>query len=195
MTEKELDLMRNDYLQRHIPVMRPKTARLLAEEVERTQPKQILEIGTCVGLGVIETLLHCDGFVTTVEIDEDRLEEAKKNVSAFGLTDRCRFILDDCKKVLPAIGNNRYDFVVLDGPKSYYRDAYPIVLSLIGSGGKIFMDDVLFYGLVDGEEKPEHKHRTNVMALRELWQTIQTDGRVRYTRYDMEDGVVIVEKL
>ncbi len=192
--KEELERLRQEALRQHIPVMRPRTASILCEELQRKKPKEILEIGTCVGLGVITMLLACDGKVTSLEIDEDRYFRAKENIEKFGLSDRCRLILGDCKEVLPCMEKNRYDFVVFDGPKSFYRDAYSLCKSMLTERGEIFADDVDFYGLTDGKEYPDRKHRTNVMALRKFLTMTAEDADVTCRRIDVEDGVLIVEK-
>ncbi len=189
---QRLEILRKSALGSHIPVMRPETANLLAQEIRLCRPQNVLEIGTCIGLGVITMLYSGAERVTSIEIDEDRFWQAKANIKEFGLSERCEILLGDCKEILPLMENNRYDFVVLDGPKSYYIDAYPYIKKMLTSHGKIFADDVKFYGMVEGEENPKRKHRTNVNRLREFIVAVKSDSVFDCKEYDIEDGVIIL---
>ena len=187
-----MEKMRVEALHAHIPVMRPKTANLLYEEIKRLHPKTVLEIGTCIGLGAINMLLSGAEKVTTIEIDEERFFVAKKNIAAFGFSEKCECILGDCKEIVPLMEHNRYNFVVLDGPKSYYKDAYPYLIKMLTSRGEIFIDDTLFYGLTEGDDVPDRKHRTNVVAMREFLKTARADEKFICKEYNIEDGVMIL---
>ncbi len=187
-----LEKLRKEALEKYIPVMRPRTAELLSVEVSRLSPKRCLEIGTCIGLGAINMLLSGAERVTTIEIDEERFLSAKENIRAFGLSDRCECILADCKEILPLMEDNRYDFIVLDGPKSYYPDAYSYLKKMLLPGGEIFIDDTLFHGMTKGEDMPERKHRTNVLAMRKFLEAARRDKDFSCREYEMEDGVMIL---
>lgn len=187
-----LDELRKKALDKHIPVMRPKTAELLSEELKRQCPKKVLEIGTCIGLGVITMLLNGAEHVTSIEIDEERYFEAKKNIEEFGFSLRAELILGDCKEIIPMMDNNRYDFIVLDGPKSFYADAYPYLKMMLTPSGEIFIDDTSFYGLVNKEGIPVRKHRTNVLCMRDFLNKARNDKCFNCREYEIEDGVMIL---
>ena len=187
-----LNEMRSAALNAHIPVMRPQTSRLLVEMVRSSRPKQVLEIGTCIGLGAITMLLSGAEKVTTIEIDEDRYSTAKSNLMRFGLNDRCECILGDCRQIIPLMENNRYDLIVLDGPKTFYKEFLPYMKKMLLPNGVVFVDDVDFYGLTDGEQLPARKHRTNVLALREFLKSVKNDRDYCCTEINKEDGVLIL---
>ena len=189
-----LDQLREEALREHIPVMRPKTAALLAEITERLRPATSLEIGTCIGLGAINILSHGGKQVTSIEIDEDRYFTAKKNVRDFGLGNKCELLLGDCKEIIPLMSGNKYDLIVLDGPKSYYPEAYPYLKKMLRAGGALFVDDVLFHGMIETNEVPAHKHRTNINAIRHFIETAENDPDMDVKKYDFEDGVLLLTK-
>ena len=191
---ERLERLREEALRANIPVMRPKTAKYLQSLIGSVRPENCLEIGTCVGLGVVTMLLAGAKKVTSIEIDEETYEKAKETVFSFGLQNRCELILGDCREIIPLMENNRYDFVVLDGPKSFYRDAYPYLKKMLTEKGVLFADDVLLHGWVQGDNKPAHKHRTNVYALREFIEAVKNDPTVDYSFFEEEDGVLLVTK-
>ena len=190
--KSRVEILRKKSLAEHIPVMRPRTSELLAKIAQDVQPSQVLEIGTCIGLGAITLLLSGAEKVTTIEIDEERYFQAKKNIKEFGLTERCECILGDCKSIIPLMENNRYDLIVLDGPKTFYKDFLPYMKNMLNDGGVVFVDDVDFYGLTEGEELPQRKHRTNVLAIRDFVRTVKSDKEFLCEEYKIEDGVMVL---
>lgn len=186
--------LRNDAFRRDLPVMRENTAILLEKTVNEVNPKEILEIGTCVGVSGLTVLNSCDGKLTSIENDEIKYDEAKLNFAKCGFKERINLILGDCNQVLQYLRGNVYDFVVLDGPKSSLQTQYEYALEMLSVGGKIFIDDIDYHGYVKSESAP-HKQRTIILALRKFIRDLKNDKRVRVTFYDIEDGVAIAEKI
>ncbi len=80
------------------------------------------EIGTSTGhstIWIAWALAKTGGKLATVEIDERRYEEAKKNVAEAGLSDYVDFILGDAHEIVPAL-EGPYDFVFSDADKDWY---------------------------------------------------------------------------
>ncbi|MFA6866914.1 MAG: class I SAM-dependent methyltransferase [Clostridia bacterium] len=180
----------------HIPVMRPLTTDLLSQLVSETEIKDALEIGTSIGVSASCLLASSDAFLTTIEIDEDTLDKAKENISKLGYSDRCNFILGDCHEVINMMsGNNKYDFIVLDGPKGHYLELYEMLVPMLKTNGTMLIDDVYYHNLVKNDRLPEKKHRTIVVNLRKLLERAKVDKRVIATSYDIEDGVLVVKKV
>lgn len=189
-----MDDLRKRARAQYIPVMREKTAQLLADAVRRKNPKTALEIGTSIGTSGIITLLNSDARLTTIEIDPDVQEQARNNFCACGLSGRVEFILGDCHEVVYMMTDNRYDFIILDGPKSHYLDLYVWLIPMLNDNGVLFVDDVAFYGMVDGEKAVSRKHRTNVTGLRKFIEYVKADERVVAEFLTVEDGVAIITK-
>jgi len=174
--------------------MREQTTRLLGDIVRKYNPREILEIGTGEGVSGITALANCTGRLTTIDIDEDAILRAKENLEKCNLRPRCEFILGDCVEVI-SLMDNRYDFVILDGPKGQYAKIYELLFPMLEKGGIIFADDIKYLGLVEKDGTPAHKHRTIVNTMRRFIDTLKEDTRVSVAFYDIEDGVAVAEKL
>ena len=58
----------------------------------------------------------------------------------------------------------------------------------------VFADDVLYFGMVEGEEFVPHKHRTIVINLRQFLSTVQNDDGVECKIVRSGNGVAIIRK-
>ena len=133
--------------QSFIPVIREKSAKLLTEYIEKLNPKKILEIGTAVGYSGTLMLLSCqDANLTTIDNNNDMCRKAKDTFKNFNLQNRVNIICDDAFNFLQNC-NEIYDFIFVDGPKGQYIKYLPYLKKLIKSGGVIFCDDVLYFGI------------------------------------------------
>lgn len=109
-----------EYADAHmIPVLLPESAALLEQLVYLKKPQKILEIGTAIGYSAALMLRNCDGHITTVEINEDYSDIAKKNLSSLGYDGRFTVFLGDADDILPFM-DGKFDFVFMDGPKTRY---------------------------------------------------------------------------
>lgn len=179
----------------YIPVMREKTSYLLGEIISKANPKQILEIGTSLGVSGITALLNSIGRLTTIDIDECVLTAAKKSFERCNILDRCEFILGDCMEVVDMMEGNSYDFIILDGPKGQYLELYKMLFPMLCENGIIFVDDTNYFELINKDGFVERKHRTIVNAMRHFLDTINNDKRVTVTAYDIENGVTVIRRI
>lgn len=179
-----------------IPVILGAGAKILFELVQREKPLRILEIGTAIGYSGLLMLSAApeNARLTTIEIDEIRYEKAKENFNKGGVSERVTQILGDCTEFV-RFADNKYDFIMLDGPKGQYEEMLFYIDRLLENGGTIFADNILFKGKAIGEEYPKHKHRTIVNVLRRFNKDILE--RVDYESKLLEDGdgIIIAKKL
>ena len=180
-----------DYAEKNwVPILRDKSANFLCKLIDELKPKNILEIGTCIGYSGILMLNACkESFLTTIEIDKNRALQALKNFKEAKLHKRVTLINEDAKMVISKLLNQgkRFDFILLDGPKGQYINYLPILKKLIAKGGVIFADDILYHGMVK-EGYPKHKHRTIIFRLREFIDQITHDNDLKTQIYEIEDG-------
>lgn len=190
--EQLISDIKNNARANHIPVMEEAPAELLKEIISSRKPKKILEIGTAVGYsGLIMLSLSPDAFLTTIEINTERLIEARKNFEKAGVIDRVRCIEDDANFVL-SVMEGEYDFILLDGPKSHYRTMFEHLLRLLSSDGMIFIDDILYQGFIEGEDYPKHKHRTIITNMRALIKEATDNSRLKVEIIKKGDGVMLI---
>lgn len=189
--DKRLAARRAEALARGIPVADEETLNFLLLTLEMYQPKRILEIGTAVGLSgvaMLQTLPNAK--LTTIELEEERYEEAKKNFADFGVETRVNAYLGDAAEIL-AMMDGQFDFVFLDGPKAQYEKYLFDLKRLMKKGAVLFSDDVLLYGWVSGVEPTPQKRRSIVEKIRSYLQTLTSDEDFRTSVLDVGDGVAL----
>ena len=182
---------RADALSRGIPVADDETLNYLLVMLAATKPKRILEIGTAVGLSGAAMLYACpEARLTTMELEEERYLEAKKNFADLGLESRVTAYLGDAGEILSMM-DGQFDFVFLDGPKAQYEKYLFDLKRLMTKGAILFADDVLLYGWVSGVEPTPQKRHSIVDKIRSYLATITADEDFVTSVLDVGDGVAL----
>jgi predicted O-methyltransferase YrrM len=189
--DETLAKKRSEALENGIPVADDETLQFLLLTLQMSQPKKILEIGTAVGLSGVAMLQQLPtAKLTTMELDEDRYQQAKKNFKEFGVEDRVTAHLGDAAEIL-AMMDGEYDFIFLDGPKAQYEKYLFDIKRLLTKGGVLFADDVLLFGWVSGEEETPQKRRSIVEKIRSYLQVITADTDFHTSVINIGDGVAL----
>ncbi|MBR4943534.1 MAG: O-methyltransferase [Clostridia bacterium] len=182
---------RADALSRGIPVADDETLNFLLLMLRATNPKRILEIGTAVGLSSVAMLLECPSArLTTMELEEERYLEAKKNFMEFGVADRVTAYLGDAGEILTMM-DGEYDFVFLDGPKAQYEKYLFDLKRLMRKDAILFADDVLLFGWVSGEEPTPQKRQSIVEKIRSYLDVVTADKDFVTSVLNVGDGVAL----
>ena len=182
---------RTDALSRGIPVADDETLNFLLLMLRATNPKRILEIGTAVGLSSVAMLLECPSArLTTMELEEERFLEAKKNFAEFGVADRVTAYLGDAGEILTMM-DGEYDFVFLDGPKAQYEKYLFDLKRLMRKDAILFADDVLLFGWVSGEEPTPQKRQSIVEKIRSYLDVVTADKDFVTSVLNVGDGVAL----
>lgn len=189
--DERLQSKRKDALSRGIPVADDETLQFLLVTIAMKKPLSILEIGTAVGLSGVAMLQACpNARLTTIELEEERYVEAKRNFADFGVTDRVTAHLGDAGEIL-AMMDGKYDFVFLDGPKAQYEKYLFDLKRLMVNGAVLFADDVLLYGWVSGEVPTPQKRHSIVDKIRSYLQVITKDKDFVTSVVNVGDGVAL----
>lgn len=189
--DEALQNKRKQALEREIPVADDETLQFLLLTLAMTKPLRILEIGTAVGLSGVAMLQACPlARLTTIELEEERHLEAKRNFAEFGVSDRVNALLGDAGEILSMM-DGQYDFVFLDGPKAQYEKYLFDLKRLMKQGATLFADDVLLFGWVSGEEPTPQKRRSIVEKIRSYLSVITADTDFITSVLNVGDGVAL----
>ena len=189
--DERISRRRAEALARGIPVADDETLNFLLLMLRATKAEKILEIGTAVGLSGISMLLERPtARLTTIELEEERYVEAKKNFSDFEVNSRVNAYLGDAGEIL-AMMDGGFDFVFLDGPKAQYEKYLFDLKRLMKKGAILFADDVLLYGWVSGEEPTPQKRHSIVDKIRSYLDVVTADKDFITSVLNVGDGVAL----
>ena len=178
-----------DYADKHIlPVLIPETAAFLRQAVTILKPNKILEIGTSIGYSGHIILGACKGHLYTIEADEKSADVAENFFCKSGYEDRVTLIRGDSNEVIPLM-SGEFDFIFMDGPKTRYVEYLPYLRKLMAERSAILCDNVLFNGMVSGENDTPKKKATIVVALDKFLRTLMADESLITSVLPVGDGV------
>ena len=185
-----------------VPVIRSESHKILEEEVKKTNPFHILEIGTAVGYSGILMLKNSTADLTTIEHNKDYIKQANINFKANNLSNRVKIITGDClveiaKMVASEKYNNYFDFIFLDGPKAQYDLLLDGLIELLKPSGTLIVDNVLFRGYVEKQNSaPTKRYKTIIKRLNTFIENCKNNKNlVDFELKNTEDGIIIAKKV
>jgi len=147
-----------------LPVIEPPTARFVATLLLALRPKQVLEIGCCIGFSatLMSECVAEGGHVTTIERYGVMIEKARENIEKYELSNKVTLIEGDATDILPTL-DRKFDFIFIDAAKGQYSRFLPHCIRLLNIGGVLLADDIFKDGYVamDREEVPRRQRTTH----------------------------------
>jgi len=139
------DLKQADRLHRYRNI-EPESGRFLSMLIRAQQSKNILEIGTSTGystLWLAEAARQTQAMITTLEVDAERVAQAKQYATEIDLADLINFKVIDAQVYLEA-EKEIFDFILLDAERDDYVSYWPHLSRLLkAKGGLLVVDNVI----------------------------------------------------
>lgn len=177
-------------LENHIPIIMDDTLEKIKEILETEKPKRILEIGTAIGYSASCFVRYApDVIVDTIELDEERGNQAIENVKKIGVADNINIMIGNAVDILPTL-NNEYDIVFIDAAKSKYEIFLEEGLRMIKNQGLILADNILYKGYVMSDYN-KHKQRTAVRHLRNYIKEVTEPENLETEILEIGDGLAV----
>ena len=181
-------------LEDHIPIIMDDTLEVVGKILEDNRPNKMLEIGTAVGYSAIRfsRYLNDNGFIDTIERDEERVKEANQNIKDLGLDEKIHIFEGDALEILPTLAGP-YDVVFIDAAKGKYPIFLSEALRMLANNGIIIADNILYKGYVMSDYN-KHKQRTAVRGLREFLKNLNENENLTTEIIEVGDGLAISRK-
>ena len=192
---KTIEQIKEKALEDHIPIIMDDTLEVVGKILKDKKPDKILEIGTAVGYSAIRfsKYLNENGYIDTIERDEERVEEAKQNIKDLKLEDKIHIYEGDALEILPTL-TGPYDVVFIDAAKGKYPIFLSEALRMLAHNGIIVADNVLYKGYVMSDYN-KHKQRTAVRGLREFLKNLEENENLTTEILEVGDGLAVSKKI
>lgn len=178
----------------NIPIMLSDGIEFLLKYIKENNIKNVLEIGSAIGYSAIRmSLVDKDIKVTTIERDEERYQEAIKNIGDFGLENQINIIFNDAFEVEL---DDKYDLIFIDAAKSQYIKFFEKFKNNLNDNGVIISDNLNFHGLVHEDEKKLSRNvRGLVRKLNNYVEFLKNNKEFKTKFYDIGDGISISKRV
>ncbi len=178
----------------HVPIIEEECEEFYNFLINTTKPKKILELGTAIGYSAISFSMN--EFVerlVTVEINEDMVKIAKKNIKESGLEDKIEIVHSDAYEYLVE-SSDTFDFIFIDAAKGQYEKYFDEAIKLLNRDGIIVCDNVLFRGMIANQELVKRRKITIVKRLRKFLKDIKDDDRFYSSIVPIGDGALLIRR-
>ena len=191
MNKNELEKIKQKALEEHIPIIMDETLETIREILSKNKPKRILEIGSAVGYSAIcfTEMLAEEGIIDTIELDEERYNQAKENFKKTEVDEKINIFLGNAVEILPTF-TEKYDVIFIDAAKGKYPIFLSEAIRLSKTGTIILADNILYKGYVLSDYN-KHKQRTAVTHLREYLKEVQENPNLKTQILEVGDGLAV----
>lgn len=174
----------------NIPIMQDGGILFIKEYILKNGVKDILEIGSAVGYSAINfASLNKDVKVLTIERDNERYQEALKNIKDFDLDKQIKIEHADA---LEFKTNLKFDLIFIDAAKSQYIKFFEIYKNNLKENGVIITDNLSFHGLVDDISKTHNRNTKQLVGkIKKYINFLKENEEFETTFYEIGDGVSV----
>lgn len=133
-----------------LPSITPEAGKFIHVLMKLIEAEHVLEIGTCLGYsGVwIARALPENGTLQTIEVDDDRADEAEDWFEKAGVDDRVELLRGKAMAILPTLPTKRYDAIFIDADKEQMPTYLDFGARMLRHGGVLLADNVFWHGSV-----------------------------------------------
>ena len=173
-----------------VPILKDSGLTFICSYIKNRNIKRILEIGTAVGYSAINfAQLSDDIFVSSIENDIERYQEAVRNVSDMELSERITLYLGDA---LTLELSGEFDLIFIDAAKAQYIKFFEKYKNNLSSDGVIIADNIYFHGMVQ-DLSLTHNYSTKklVKKIRKFIDFLKNNQEFKTDFYDEGDGISV----
>lgn len=175
-----------------VPISQPESIRLIEVLLKLMNAKNILEIGSAIGYSAIRMSKATDARVVTVELSEEMVSIAEKNVKEAGLSDKIQIIQGDgCKVLAEMQGEGLFDVIFVDAAKGQYMELFEDCVRLLRKGGLLISDNILYKGMTATDELVVRRKITIVRRLRTYLEMLKDNKELSTSIVPIGDGVAL----
>jgi predicted O-methyltransferase YrrM len=177
----------------NIPIMEPSGINFLTSYIKKNKVKDILEIGSAIGYSAIKMVSIDDSIkVLTVERDEQRYNEAIKNIDELGYKKQIDIRLMDAFDLEI---DSMYDLIFIDAAKAQSIKFFQKFQKNLKKDGVIITDNINFHGLTHTKEPIKSRNvRQLVRKINNYIDFLENNEEFETKFYEIGDGITISKR-
>lgn len=170
----------------YVPIMQKEGIEFIQAFIRKNHIKSILEIGSAIGYSAIQmALVDKDIQIVTIERDEERYQEAIKNIKDLGLENQ---ITVYCMDAFDFETDIQFDMMLIDAAKSQNEKFFSKFEKNIRKF--ILTDNLNFHGLVYHEDEIQSKNvRSMVRKIEQYIEFLNNNPYFETNIYPVGDGI------
>ncbi|MBR3814840.1 MAG: O-methyltransferase [Spirochaetaceae bacterium] len=180
-----------EYAKEHaVPIMMDDSIDFICKYIEEHNVQSVLELGTAIGYSAMRfAKLRDDIFVSTIEIDIERYQQAVRNIHDNNLMDRITVFLGNA---LSYTFKEKFDLIFIDAAKSQYINYFEKFKNNLTDNGVIISDNLFFHGMVN-DISLTHNYSTIklIRKLRKYIDFLKTNQEFETIFYSLGDGISV----
>lgn len=194
---RTFDEIEKDALSRNIPVMQKEGILFLISKLKEVNALSCLEIGSAIGYSSMMMVSHVEGLkIDTIELNEERYNEACCNIKERQLEDRISIFHDDALTFdEEKLKYQPYDVLFIDAAKAQYQKFFEKYVPYVKHDGLIIVDNLDFHGMIfDIDHIKNRNTKQLVKKIKRFkdWIFNHEDFDVEY--YNVGDGICIIQR-
>lgn len=176
-----------------IPIMQKESIEYIGRKIKSINAKNILELGTAIGYSTIcFANVSGDIKITSIERNEERYNEAVKNVNDINYNNRINLIFADALEIDLT---DKYDLIIIDAAKGKNIDFFNKYKKNLNKNGIIIFDNMNFHGLVGKSDSIKSKNLKSLVKKIEVFREFISVQEDYYAEFiEVGDGLCICEK-
>ena len=181
----------------NIPIMELMSLNVMLQFMRIQNPERILEIGTAIGYSALRMAYALpDTNIVTIELDEQRAEEALANIRLAGMENRITLLRGNALDLVDEVASYApFDAIFIDAAKGQYMNFFNMYSTLLTNDGCVYSDNVLFKGLVANDHVENKRLEGIVKKLKEYNQSIMDKTDFITTIIPIGDGLAVSKKI
>ena len=193
----DFEHIEQDALKRNIPIMQKEGILFLISQLIEMKATSCLEIGSAIGYSSMMMVTHVDDLkVDTIELNEERYQEAVSNIHKYHLDSQISIFLDDALTFdIAKLHHEPYDCLFIDAAKAQYQKFFEKYVPFVKQNGIIIVDNLDFHGMIfDIDHIKNRNTKQLVKKIKRFkdWIFNHEDYDVDY--YPIGDGICVIRR-
>ncbi len=191
--EEELLELKKYAKENSVPIMQDAGIKFICDYIKTHKVHRILEIGSAIGYSAIQFAeVKNDVFVSTIEIDIIRYQQAVRNILECDLWDRITVYLANA---LNLDLDEKFDLIFIDGAKAQYINFFEKFKNNLSPDGVIISDNLSFHGMVEDFSLTHNKSTIRlVKKIRKYIEFLENNPEFDTEFFDIGDRISVSKR-